>query len=268
MVDIISRREWGARAPRSRSTTTWSRRTEFVVHYSAGPTSQTPKQIQAFHMNSNGWSDIGYNFLVDTRGRIYEGRGWLVVGAHADGHNTSGIGVCFIGRNGDATAAAKRSIRALYDEARRRKGRALAKRGHGQLPGQATACPGTQLLNWVKAGMPAGEDDDMPNPADLWNHEIPVPWGSKENPEWQADSILVNTGARTRNIEAKIDVLLAKLDAQAVTIDKLVDAVAASGGVDGAELKQEIREAIESIQVKFDAAQREREAEALAAAEK
>jgi len=151
-VGIISRAEWGARAPRNRQTTTWSRRTEFVVHYSEGPTTQTPRQIQNYHMDHNGWSDIGYNFLVDTRGRIYEGRGWLVVGAHAPNHNTSGIGVCMIGRDGDATDAAKKSIRWLYDEACRRKGGTLAKRGHRDVT--ATSCPGNQLYQWVKAGMP------------------------------------------------------------------------------------------------------------------
>jgi len=151
-VDIISRAEWGARAPRSRTTTTWSKRTEFVVHYSEGPTSQTPRQIQDYHMDHNGWADIGYNFLVDVKGRIYEGRGWLTVGAHATGHNTSGIGVCFIGRNGDATDAAKKSIRWLYDEACRRKGKSLAKKGHRDVT--ATNCPGDDLYRWVKAGMP------------------------------------------------------------------------------------------------------------------
>jgi len=152
-VDIISRKEWGARSPRSRQTTTWSRRTEFVVHYSEGPTTQTPRQIQNYHMDSNGWSDIGYNFLVDVKGRIYEGRSWLVVGAHAPNHNTSGIGVCFIGRDGDATDAAKKAIRWLYDEACRRKGGTLAKRGHRDVT--ATSCPGDELYRWVKAGMPA-----------------------------------------------------------------------------------------------------------------
>ena len=154
-MDITRRSEWGARTPRSRYTTTWAKRTEFVVHYSEGPTTQTPKQIQAFHMDDRGWPDVGYNFLVSADGRIYEGRGWLVVGAHAKGHNTSGIGVCFIGRDGDATPAAKASIRALYDEACRKAGRMLLIRGHGQLSGNSTDCPGAQLLTWVKAGMPA-----------------------------------------------------------------------------------------------------------------
>ena len=161
-MDIISREEWGARAPRSRSTVTWGARTEFVVHYSEGPTTQSVRSIQDFHMDGNGWSDIGYNFLVDVQGRIYEGRGWLTVGAHAPDHNSSGIGVCMIGRNGDATSAATRSIRALYDEAVRRSGRNLAKLGHRDV--YATSCPGDQLYAWVRAGMPAEiEEDDMPD---------------------------------------------------------------------------------------------------------
>ncbi|GAB3213804.1 N-acetylmuramoyl-L-alanine amidase [Marinactinospora endophytica] len=160
MVDIISRSEWGARAPRSRQTTSWSARTEFIVHYSAGPPSQTPRQIQAFHMDSNGWSDVGYNFLIDTDGKIYEGRGWLVVGAHATGHNTSGIGACFIGGNGDATPATRKAIRALYDEANRKAGRTLKIRGHRDVG--STDCPGDDLYAWVRDGMPAdgaGEAD-------------------------------------------------------------------------------------------------------------
>ncbi|MBE1531356.1 peptidoglycan recognition protein family protein [Actinomadura algeriensis] len=169
-MDVISRKEWGARAPRSRSTTSWSRRSEFVVHYSEGPTSQTPRQIQNFHMDGNGWSDIGYNFLVDTAGRIYEGRGWLVIGAHATGHNTSGIGVCFIGRDGDATDAARASIRALYDEACDRAGRTLARRGHRDVG--STSCPGDELYAWVRAGMPAGPV------------RPPAPGGSGSAPRW------------------------------------------------------------------------------------
>lgn len=163
-MNIIDRAEWGARAPRSRSTVSWGDRTEFVVHYSDGPTTQSVRSIQDFHMDGNGWSDIGYNFLVDVQGRIYEGRGWLTVGAHAPDHNSSGIGVCMIGRDGDATPAAKRSIRALYDEAVRRKGHTLRQLGHRDV--YNTSCPGDQLWNWVHDGMPVDnieEDEEMPD---------------------------------------------------------------------------------------------------------
>ena len=114
-------------------------------------------------MDGNGWSDVGYNFLVDTAGTAYEGRGWLGVGAHAAPHNTSHIGVCFIGRDGDATPAAKTAIRALYDEACKRAGRTLSKTYHGGLSGNSTSCPGADLRAWVKNGMPSSGSIGMGN---------------------------------------------------------------------------------------------------------
>lgn len=164
-MKIITRSQWRARAPRSRSTTSWGRRTEFVVHHSDGPVTQTPRAIQDFHMDGRGWDDVGYNFLVDRGGRIYEGRGWLTIGAHATGHNTSGIGACVIGRDGaDITPEARAAVRWLYEEACRRAGRKLSRRGHGELSGNNTACPGRTLLAWVHAGMPV-DGAGPPGPA-------------------------------------------------------------------------------------------------------
>lgn len=145
MVNVRSRSSWGARAPRSRSTTSWASRQEVTLHYSAGPVTQTPRQIQNFHMDGNGWADVGYNFLVDRNGVAYEGRGWTVVGAHAAPRNTAGIGICFIGRD-NMTHEAKRTVVELYDEANRRAGRTLARKGHRDI--NSTSCPGTDNHTW------------------------------------------------------------------------------------------------------------------------
>ena len=66
--------------------------------------SQVPgiiRSIYAYHVNSNGWCDIGYNFLVDRFGRIWEGRyGGInkpVIGAHTGGFNTDTFGASLIG---------------------------------------------------------------------------------------------------------------------------------------------------------------------------
>ena len=53
--------------------------------------------IQTFHIESNGWADIGYNFLVGGDGLAYVGRGWDLEGAHTFNYNKKSIGISFIG---------------------------------------------------------------------------------------------------------------------------------------------------------------------------
>ena len=100
---IISRAEWGARNPKY----DYSNHPYFnkmTLHHSAGWAATTleegkaaVKSIQEFHQDGRGWSDIGYHFLVDMGGNIYQGRPETVLGAHVGGANTGNIGVCIIG---------------------------------------------------------------------------------------------------------------------------------------------------------------------------
>jgi N-acetylmuramoyl-L-alanine amidase len=55
------------------------------------------RHVQTFHIESNGWNDIGYSFLVGGDGSVYEGRGWDTEGAFAYGYNRKAIGIAFIG---------------------------------------------------------------------------------------------------------------------------------------------------------------------------
>ena len=79
-----------------------------VVHHTATTNSYTPadsasmiRGIYYFHTHTNQWCDIGYNFLVDRFGTVFEGRyGGVtstVVGAHAEGFNTGSTGVAILG---------------------------------------------------------------------------------------------------------------------------------------------------------------------------
>jgi hypothetical protein len=76
--------------------------THLIVHHSAGSNSASDwaavvRSIYDFHVFSNGWDDIGYNWLVDPNGVIYQGRGDNVRGAHFCGTNSNTMGVCMMG---------------------------------------------------------------------------------------------------------------------------------------------------------------------------
>lgn len=147
---IISRRAWNAIPPSGRyDTVPMARRTEMIVHHSAGPADQSVRAIQRFHMDERGWIDIGYNFLIRTSGEIYEGRGWHAVGSHTLGHNTDGLGVCLIGRD-QITDAAKYSLISIYRLAVEMAGHGLQIRGHRDHA--ATACPGDRVYRWITSG--------------------------------------------------------------------------------------------------------------------
>jgi hypothetical protein len=76
--------------------------THLIVHHSAGPNSSSDwaavvRSIWDYHVNSNGWDDIGYNWLIDPNGVLYEGRGNDLLGAHFCGTNGATMGVCMMG---------------------------------------------------------------------------------------------------------------------------------------------------------------------------
>lgn len=75
-----------------------------VIHHTVTPECNTkPKclarveSIRAYHMDSLGWHDIGYSFIVGGDGNVYEGAGWNREGAHTYGYNKKSIGIAFIG---------------------------------------------------------------------------------------------------------------------------------------------------------------------------
>ena len=53
--------------------------------------------IKDWHVNGNGWSDVGYHFIIKLDGTIQDGRPLQKIGAHVKGKNRSSIGICYIG---------------------------------------------------------------------------------------------------------------------------------------------------------------------------
>jgi len=107
---IIPREVWGAREPQCQ----WPGRdgdkvTHVVIHHSYEPTDPPSlesayaaiRHIQNLHMDDNGWCDVGYSYLVDWFGNVYEGsKGTTqrpITSAHTSGLNTEGVGIVMIG---------------------------------------------------------------------------------------------------------------------------------------------------------------------------
>ncbi len=168
---IISRAGWGADESLRTSCSNGTYDTTIkaaVIHHTDGSNDYTAAQsasivrgIYAYHVQANGWCDIGYNFLIDKYGQIFEGRfGGIdkpVHGAHAGSWNTDTMGVSFMMNTmtvqpSDASMASAVSLLAwkLAGFYRDPEGSTTVAGvnlpvifGHGDV--MATACPGTYL---------------------------------------------------------------------------------------------------------------------------
>ncbi|MFF7358889.1 peptidoglycan recognition protein [Streptomyces filipinensis] len=177
---IVTRRGWGADESLRLSGFTYMKKIKaaFVHHtasgnkYACSQASSVIRGIYRYHVQSMGWRDMGYNFLVDKCGTIYEGRAGgvakAVLGAHTAGFNADSMGIAVIGTYGSAKppGAAVRAVArltawklGLYGANPR--GRTYLTSGGGNLypkgkkvrlnvisghrDGYATECPGKRL---------------------------------------------------------------------------------------------------------------------------
>ena len=120
---IVRRSEWGASACPPRSAPAYGEVKAVHVHHTVSLNDYGPEDgpamvlaICRYHRNSNGWSDIGYQALVDKYGVLYEGRaGGLdkaVIGAQAQGFNAQTAGISSIGDH-TGLAATPQTINAI-----------------------------------------------------------------------------------------------------------------------------------------------------------
>nr|WTB31645.1 peptidoglycan recognition protein [Streptomyces sp. NBC_00830] len=177
---IITRKGWGADEELREEAFAYTKsvKAAFIHHSATGnkyTCSQAPsvlRGIYRYHVESSGWRDIGYNFVVDKCGNIYEGRAGgvtkAVQGAHTLGFNTNSMGIAVLGTftTSDPPAAAVNAIAKLTawklglfgaDPSSKTTlvsgGGNLFKKGtkvelnviSGHRDGFATECPGTRL---------------------------------------------------------------------------------------------------------------------------
>ena len=105
-VEIQSRARWRPMAPHRSNLEPMGNPRRITIHHSAlyfrdSRVSTSIAQLQVIqrdHMQNRGYGDIGYHFLIDPAGRVWEGRELKFQGAHASGaNNVQNIGVCLLG---------------------------------------------------------------------------------------------------------------------------------------------------------------------------
>lgn len=130
---VVRRAEWGADETLRAPTRVFAPIRKLVVHHTAtenrpADPAEVVRYVYRYHVGTKGYSDLGYNFMIDHRGTIYEGRysrrygseaingedhnGWGVVGAHAKAMNTGTCGICLIG-NFDLAAPTDAALASL-----------------------------------------------------------------------------------------------------------------------------------------------------------
>jgi N-acetylmuramoyl-L-alanine amidase len=137
-----------------RKSTNW-----IAIHCSATRPSQDVgvADIRKWH-KAQGWSDIGYHFVIRRNGKIEKGRVVDAVGAHVAGFNASSVGICMVGgvSQKDFTKAENNftkeqfaALRSLLTWVSARYPKAKV-RGHRDFPKVNKACPSFDAIAWAK----------------------------------------------------------------------------------------------------------------------
>ncbi|MDH3679392.1 MAG: peptidoglycan-binding domain-containing protein [Acidimicrobiia bacterium] len=167
MLEIVSRSEWGARPPRSVVTIPLPT-PELWLHHTAGNEQGASgvRAIQNFHMDTRGWSDIAYSFLIDRISlEVYEGRGAGVRGGHTFGHNSVSHGLCVMG-NFETTTVSDALVAKVAELVRFGHGRGWwpAQLSGGHRDVRPTACPGANLYAEIGEINRLAIQDEMEDP--------------------------------------------------------------------------------------------------------
>ena len=141
--------------------------TEIIIHCTATrpewwagkSTAQKVAEVRRWHVEGNGWKDVGYHFLIDRDGKLAKGRPLEQTGAHTRGKNTGTIGIALFGGHGGATTDAfadhftseqDAALRNLLADLRARFPSIAKVSGHHEYA--AKACPCFGVAEWLKSG--------------------------------------------------------------------------------------------------------------------
>jgi hypothetical protein len=160
-VEVVPRERWHAK-PTGSNVTAMSSIYRITVHHTADPcyqedwASSMARMLlyQKTHQEGRGWADIGYHYIIDRAGRIWEGRPLVYQGAHAGNSekNRGNIGVCLMGdfNQQELTRGQESSLVNLLRELCRIHRIDGGSKIYTHMELHATQCPGKKLQQFME----------------------------------------------------------------------------------------------------------------------
>lgn len=118
---------------------------------------QRIETIRHAHVNGRRFADIGYHYIVDPAGRVWEGRSIRYQGAHVQDHNENNLGVMCLGNfDNQAPTRAQQAALDAFIAGQMRRYRVPITRVHTHQELMPTACPGRNLQRYLIASRSTG----------------------------------------------------------------------------------------------------------------
>lgn len=182
-MTTYSRADWGARAARSGPGPLTADQVEGIaLHWPAmadplGSVAAVKTALrgwQNYHMDGQGWSDIGYQVAVDQAGNRYELRGLQTQSGANGGTDVNerfGAALLILAPGEEPTTAMLAEVRRVIADHRRLFPQSTRVVGHSDIRPEPTACPGPAVSRGIRAGVfnptTESEEDDMPTAREI-----------------------------------------------------------------------------------------------------
>ncbi|MGB0766073.1 MAG: peptidoglycan recognition protein family protein [Phycisphaeraceae bacterium] len=160
-IDAISRSNWTRTGPTRSKVNAMSGISKLTIHHegwtavnftSKSATAERIEKIRKYHTGENRWGDIGYHYIVDRAGRVWEARPIQYQGAHVSQNNEHNVGILVLG-NFEKQSPSSAQLKALYSAtaaiARQNRINPAMVRSHREI--NPTTCPGRNLQNHMDA---------------------------------------------------------------------------------------------------------------------
>ena len=154
-LSVIPRQRWASRGAVPGRVNRMGAINRITVHHEGWTPvwfddyQKTAKRIEHdrhVHVDNRGWGDIGYHYIIDRAGRVWEGRSLHYQGAHVADNNEHNIGVVCLG-NFDKQQPSRQQLQSLIDTLRalRQQHNVPVHRIHTHQELNPTRCPGAHL---------------------------------------------------------------------------------------------------------------------------